>query len=111
MWWGGAAENGWGVAVMQQNATLFMIWFTYDARNQPAWWVMPGGRWTDANTYEGRIHRPFGSAWLDRVFDSGRIQAPDLGPFRLRFESDDRLTLEYSILGRSGQLNLTRQPF
>src|SRR2546423_11717949 len=41
MWWGGAAQNGWGIAVLQQYRSLFAVWFPYDASGAPTWFVMP----------------------------------------------------------------------
>src|SRR5206468_2021643 len=48
MWWGGAAQNGWGLAILQQYRGLFAVWFTYDAAGAPTWLVMPAGDWVDA---------------------------------------------------------------
>jgi len=35
MWWGGAAENGWGVSVVQHRDLLFSVVYAYDAAGQP----------------------------------------------------------------------------
>ena len=111
MWWGGAGQNGWGLAVLQQYRTLFMVWFTYDAAGVPTWYVMPAGAWTDASTYEGRIYRASGSPWLGRAYDASAFRATDVGSFRLRLAGSSAATLEYAIEGRTGMLDLVRQPF
>ena len=111
MWWGGVAQNGWGIAVLQQYRTLFMVWFTYDAAGAPTWFVMPQGSWMDATTYEGRILRTTGAPWLGRAYDPSRFSSVDVGSYRLRLEGTGAATLGYSIEGRSGMLELTRQPF
>jgi len=111
MWWGGAAQNGWGIAVLQQFRTLFSVWFTYDAAGAPTWYVMPQGSWMDASTYDGRIYRAEGSPWLGRVYDPSRFRTVDVGSFRFRLTGDSTATFHYSIEGRSGMLELTRQPF
>jgi hypothetical protein len=111
MWWGGPAQNGWGIAVLQQYRTLFMVWFTYDASGAPTWYVMPQGSWVDGSTYEGRIYRTAGSPWLGRAYDPTRFQTVDVGSYRFRIEGADRATLGYNLEGRSGMLELTRQPF
>ncbi len=110
MWWGGANQNGWGVAILQQGDTLFNVWFTYDATGAPTWFVMPGGHWTSANTYEGSIYRTLGSPWLGRGYDASRLKVFDAGPYRLRFDGDSA-TLDYSVDGRAGSLRLDKQPF
>ena len=111
MWWGGLAQNGWGIAVLQQYRTLFSVWFTYDAAGMPTWYVMPQGSWMDASTYEGRIYRAEGSPWLGKAYDPTRFRTADVGSFRFRLTGESTATLHYSIDGRSGMLELVRQPF
>ena len=110
MWWGGVAQNGWGLAVVQQNASLFVMWFTYDALGLPVWFTMPSGAWTAADTYEGRVYRATGSPWLGRPYDGTLFKPLDVGSYRLRF-SGDTATFEYNVEGRAGALALTRTPF
>ncbi|HSN20605.1 MAG TPA: hypothetical protein VLS49_08005, partial [Usitatibacter sp.] len=110
MWWGGVSQNGWGIAVLQQYRTLFAVWFTYDADGAPVWYVMPSGRWSDAQTWEGRIYRTTGSPWLGRPYDPSLFRTTDVGSFRLRF-SGDTGTFDYSIDGRTGSVPIERQPF
>ena len=111
MWWGGAAQDGWGIAVLQQYRTLFSVWFTYDAAGVPTWYVMPQGSWIDASTYDGRIYRTEGAPWLGKAYDPSRFRTVDVGSFRFRLTGDSTATLSYSVEGRSGMLQLTRQPF
>ena len=110
MWWGGVAQNGWGIAVIQQNASLFTMWYTYDASGAPRWYAMPSGAWTSSDTYEGRVYRTTGSPWLGRAYDASLFRPVDVGAYRLRF-SGDAATFEYSVEGRTGSLALTRTPF
>ena len=111
MWWGGIAQNGWGLAVLQQHRTLFMVWFTYDANGAPAWYVMPQGAWTDDSTYEGRIYRATSSAWLGKVYDPSRFATADVGAFRFRLTGETTATFAYSVEGRSGVVEVGRQGF
>jgi hypothetical protein len=111
MWWGGDAESGWGLAVLQQFATLFSVWFTYDASGAATWYVLPGGTWSDANVHEGRIYRTTGSPWAGRAYDASKLRVFDVGSFRMRFHTDGvAATFDYLIQGRTGRLSLTRQP-
>jgi hypothetical protein len=110
MWWGGAGQNGWGIALLQQYRTLFGVWFTYDAQGAPTWFVMPTGSWTDATTYQGRLFRTTGSAWLGTPYDARAFHASDVGPVRIRF-ANGAATLDYSIDGQAGTLSLSHQPF
>lgn len=110
MWWGGASQDGWGIAVLQQHQSLFAIWFTYDEAGAPTWFVMPSGSWLDATTYAGRIYRPGGSPWLAAPYDPRAFRTADVGSFRMRF-SGDGATFDYTIDGRGGTMPLSRQPF
>jgi hypothetical protein len=110
MWWGGAAQNGWGLAVLQQYRSLFCVWFTYDGSGAPTWFVMPSGYWSDAATWEGRIYRASGSPWLGRAYDPAALDVAEVGAFRIGFTGDNG-TFDYVIEGRRGSLPLTRQPF
>ncbi|MEP7069864.1 MAG: choice-of-anchor U domain-containing protein [Usitatibacter sp.] len=110
MWWGGSAQNGWGVALLHQYATMFMMWFTYDTAGAPTWFVMPGGAWTSAETYEGHVYRTKGSPWAGAVYDASGLKVFDVGTYRVRFTSESA-SFDYTIDGHSGTLALERQPF
>jgi hypothetical protein len=110
MWWGGFAQNGWGIAVLKQHRSLFSVWFTYDAAGAPTWFVMPSGYWSDANTWEGHIYRTTGSPWVGRAYDAGALQVNDVGGFRYKFAIEGA-TFDYIIDGKSGTMALVRQPF
>ncbi len=111
MWWGGAQQNGWGVAVLQQYRTLFAVWYTYDASGAPVWFVMPSGAWSDAQTWEGRVYRTSGSPWLGKAYDASLLKATDVGSVRLRFGADGGATFDYVVEGHTGSIALVRQPF
>lgn len=110
MWWGGPQQNGWGLAVLQQYRTLFVVWFTYDASGAPTWLVVPAGFWSDAQTWEGRAYRTTGSPWLGRAYDKSLLTETDAGVVLLRF-SGDTGTLEYNIDGHGGSIPISRQGF
>jgi len=110
MWWGGVAQNGWGIGLLQQYGALFGVWYTYDAAGAPTWFVMPNGTWSDASTYTGRIYRTTGSPWLGVAYDPNRLGVADVGSFTWRFASD-QATFEYTIDGKAGTMEVVRQPF
>ena len=110
MWWGGAQQNGWGIAVLQQYKSLFGVWFTYDAAGAPTWFVMPAGRWATSDSYEGRLYRTTGSPWAGAQYDAGKLKSFDVGSFRFRF-SGDTATFDYTIDGVPGTMPLVRQGF
>jgi hypothetical protein len=110
LWWGGTAQNGWGITVLQQASTLFGIWFTYDANEDPFWYVMPGGTWTASDTYEGHIYRTTGSPWVGAQYDPTKLQVFDVGTYRIQFTGDNA-SVNYTVDGHTGTLPLVREPF
>ena len=110
MYWGGTSQNGWGIAVLQQNHAFFCVWFTYDDQGKPTWFVMPSGGWADANTWQGNVYTTTGSPWLGKTYDPNALQVTQVGAFQAQFGIEGA-TFNYLINGRSGTLALTRQPF
>lgn len=111
LWWGGERQNGWGIAVLKQFGALFAVWLTYDATGAPTWFAMPAGQWTDASTWEGRVYRTAGSPWAGATYNAAALRVTDVGSFRMRVIGTTGITFEYAIEGRSGTLDLSRQPF
>lgn len=110
MWWGGSAQNGWGISILQQGQSLFSAWFTYNDAGQATWFVMPGGSWTTQDTYEGRIYRTTGSAWAGAAYNPAALVVTDAGTYKLRFTGTTAF-FDYSVDGRTGTMALSRQSF
>jgi hypothetical protein len=111
LWWGGASQNGWGLAIHEQEGTLFIVWFTYDAEGLPTWFVMPGGAWTEVGAYAGSVYRTTGPSWTLQSFDASQVQVSPVGAFELRFASTQKARMDVTIEGRSVSLDLVRQPY
>ncbi len=110
MWWGGQNQNGWGIAILEQFGNLFCVWLTYGEDGKPTWFVMPGGEWQGDASYSGTIHRTAGSAWIERPYDASQLRVTAVGAYTLRFPERDHAFLDYTLDGRSGTLELFRQP-
>ena len=110
LWWGGATQDGWGITIHQQGSTLMSVWYTYNAFGLPTWYVMPGGTWTAADTYEGRLFRTKGSPWLGAPYDAAKLSVTDAGTYRLQFSGPGAI-FTYEADGHSGSIPLVRQPF
>ena len=110
LWWGGSAQNGWGITVLQQASTLFAVWYTYDANGKPMWYVMPGGAWTASDTYEGALYRTTSSPWVGKTYDATKLQVTNAGTFKFQFNGDNA-TFTYSADGHGGSMPLVREPF
>jgi hypothetical protein len=112
MWWGGVAQNGWGLSVLQQGADLFTLWFTYDETGAPTWFVAPAGSWAEARNFRGSLYRTTGSPWLGGAYDPSALRMPMAGWYDLHFNDDATATFTYSLdAAPAVALPLTRIPF
>ena len=110
MWWGGASQNGWGLAVLQQYSTLFGVWFTYDEAGAPTWLVMPAGTWTDAQAWQGTLYRTSSSPWLGHSYDKTALRTTSAGTMRITFGAS-AAHLDIVVDGHSYSAPIERQPF
>ena len=110
MWWGGASQNGWGIAILEQGPTIFPIWYTYDAAGHATWFAVPVGSFTATNHYEGKIYETTGSPWLGATYDPARLHATEAGTFVVDF-AGDTATLTYSVDGHTATVPLVKEPF
>ncbi|HEX6634121.1 MAG TPA: choice-of-anchor U domain-containing protein [Usitatibacter sp.] len=111
MWWGGPAENGWGMSIAQHGSVLFSVIYAYDADGSPIWFVMPGGTWEGPLTsYTGPIYRPQGPPFYAYNPYEFAIGAP-VGTATIAFSDADHAKLSYTIGNSSGEKEITRQLF
>ena len=84
LWWGGMAENGWGLNLAQQGNTLFGVWYTYNAQGEATWLVMPGGAW-EGNAYAGALYRTQATVWLGDAYNANFFVPSLVGSLRVEF--------------------------
>jgi hypothetical protein len=111
LWWGGTAQNGWGVAINQQYRTLFSVWYTYDNTGKTVWYVIPGGAWTSANTYSGAAYRVTSSRWLGTTYNPAAFSPQAVGNVTFTFTDINNAVMTYTVDGITQSKNLSRQPF
>jgi chitinase len=111
LWWGGEAQNGWGVSISQQYRALFAVWYTYDQAGRTTWFVVPGGTWVTANTWSGAAYRTVGSPWLGAAYDAAAFSPLPAGAITFAFGADaGSATMTYDVDGIRGTKVLVRQP-
>jgi hypothetical protein len=110
LWWGGTAQNGWGISVIQHHSILFIVWYTYDDAGVPRWYVMPGGTWTTGLTYEGDIFRTTGTPWFNGPYNEQDLKVFDVGRYKFSIVGPNA-TLDYTIDTHTGTLQLQHEPF
>jgi hypothetical protein len=113
MWWGGAAENGWGVSITHRavSGQQFVALYIYDQNGEPIWVAMPGGVWSENfSVIRGQVYRPSGAP-LDRYSREAFSANASVGEVSLRFVSDQQIEMSYRIDGIAGEKRLQRQSF
>lgn len=98
MWWGGIAENGWGMNIAQHGRTLFPVWYTYSASGTVTWFAVPGGTWS-GNTFTGDIYSTVSSAWLGVPYNVGSFVVTKVGSMSLTFSDQGNATMTYAVDG------------
>jgi hypothetical protein len=98
LWWGGAGESGWGIAISAQEDKLPSMLYVYDAAGKPQWYSLPDGRWDSGHTrYGGSLYGP------------GNVR---VGEATLVFAEDGRSgAMDYLIHGTFGSKPLQRMAF
>jgi hypothetical protein len=110
MWWGGEAENGWGIAINQSATSLFAAWFTYAEDHRPTWFIFQGDSW-NGSAISGSIFRTAGAPMLGRVYDPTALAVSTVGTGTISFAAPDRGTFNYVIDGNAASKPLLKQPF
>lgn len=115
MWWGGNAQNGWGVSITQQYRTLFAAWYTYDANGNVTWYTLPGGTWS-GNTYSGTLATATSSPWLGGIYNPAAFTPVAAGTVSFNFSDANNAVMSYTFTsgpfaGTTETKTLTRQPY
>jgi hypothetical protein len=73
---------------------------------------MPGGTWNAAgDTYSGAMYRTTGPpGWTDLVYDPSLLKVIQAGTYSITFTASGA-TFNYNVDGRTGTLQLVREPF
>ncbi len=96
LWWGGVAENGWGINIAQQGTTLFGVWYTYDNLGNTTWMVLPGGTWQD-NAYSGNLYTTTANAWLGNGYNAASLRVNAVGSLRIEFLNADAALMRVEL--------------
>ena len=108
LWWN-PSESGWGMAIAQQYAVMFLAWYVYDNAGRPVWYVASNCA-VSGNGCSGTLYRTTGPAF-GPTFDSSRIQVFTAGTVSLSFTDANNGTLSYTVNGVSASKTITRQLF
>ncbi len=107
MWWAGEAENGWGVAIAQQDRSLFATWYTYGADGKATWFVMSGGTWV-GTTYSGPLYTAVSSGWLGVPYNAAAFNTQLVGSVSFDFRDASTAKMTYTVNGLNGLSAVTQ---
>ncbi len=115
MWWAGAAQDGWGINLVQQAGIVFGVWYTYGPDGKPTWYVLPTGTWT-GNTYSGTFYSTTGSPWLGVAYNPLQLNVIQSGTLAFNFTTANSATMTYTFTsvpfaGLTQTKTILRQPF
>ena len=106
LWWGGGAEDGWGINFTHEATTLYATWYTFDTDGSPLWFaalMTPSG----PGQYQGELLRstgpPFGTS-----FDSSQVVSRPVGTATLDVTHGNALTWRYRIGATTADKPITR---
>ncbi|MEO8102335.1 MAG: hypothetical protein ABI790_07405, partial [Betaproteobacteria bacterium] len=115
MWWGGSAQDGWGINLVQQRGLVFGVWYTYASDGRSTWYVLPTGSWS-GTTYSGTFYSTTGSSWLGATYNPAQLVATPAGNMSLNFSTPDSANMTYNFIAgpfaaTTQTKALVRQPY
>jgi len=104
--WGNAAENGWGLQIVQRADIMFVTLFVYNPDSTPVWYAAvlnpnSGNNWT------GDLMRT-GGPWFGTLFNPAAVTVNRVGSMTFTPTSGKNAVLSYSINGVSNTRNIER---
>jgi len=87
--WFDPSESGWGLSIVQHdNLNIFGVWFTYDSQGKPTWLFVPGGTWSDPDTFTGPLltARTPPQNFFNSTFDPSVVVKTIVGTATLHFD-------------------------
>jgi uncharacterized protein (DUF1800 family) len=109
IWWN-PNESGWGLTITHHGDNLFAVWYTYDDSGRPLWVVLPGGTFTNATTFTGKLYTTTGSPFIVH-FDPNSTKVQEAGTATLVFNSNNDATFTSTVRGFTQVKHIVRQAF
>ena len=115
IWWGGSAQDGWGINLTQQAGILFGAWYSYGLDGKATWYAITDGTWS-GNTYSGTFISTLSSPWLGAVYNPSLLQSIPTGTLSLNFIDANNALMTYTFTagqyaGTTQTKAIVRQPY
>jgi lysyl endopeptidase len=118
IWWGGAAESGWGIQITQHPSNnIFATWYTYDQSGNQLFIIMSGCDLIPFNgaACGGRLYRTTGTPFNTPTFAGASVTQIGTGTFT--FTDANNAIFDYTIAASASNATtsirkfITRFPF
>ena len=108
LWWN-PNESGWGIAMAQQNANIFLAWYVYDNTGKPVWYVASNCT-VNGSSCSGVLYSTKGPAF-GPTFPPNQIQVITAGSVIVSFIDANNAVLSYTVGNVTATKTITRQIF
>ncbi|HUL94686.1 MAG TPA: hypothetical protein VLT89_01685 [Usitatibacter sp.] len=108
LWWN-PNQSGWGLAITQQYANIFLAWYVYDANGKPVWYVASNCV-VSGSSCSGTLYRTTGPVFATS-FDPTQVQVFTVGSAIVSFVDANNAVLSYIVDGVPATKTITRQIF
>ena len=108
LWWN-PNESGWGMAMAQQGANIFLAWYVYDNTGKPVWYVAPNCT-VSGSSCSGALYSTTGPP-LGPTFDPNLVKVFTAGSVIVSFIDANNAVLSYTVGNVSTSKTITRQLF
>lgn len=111
--WFNPDQEGWGVTITQQNETLFITLFVYDASNNPKWYVGPAtvlvGSSGGSLVFSGPLYETKGPYLGNPNYVESSVQVIQAGQVTFAAAQISNATLTYNVGGVNVSKAIQRQ--
>jgi hypothetical protein len=111
LWWGGGAENGWGLNLIHQNGIIFATLYVYNPDGTPRFYSGSETRATGTNSFSGPLYDTRGTYFGTVPYNAGAFTAAQVGTITLSFSGANAGTLQYNVGGVTVTKSITRFAF
>ena len=110
LWWGGNAEDGWGINLAQQGDLIYLTWYTFDANGKASWLAMLATK-NSPSSYGGGILEVHGSPFDVTPYNPAAKSSQTVGNGTLVFSDANNGTFSFTAKGVSRSIPITRFVF
>ena len=111
LWWAvpAGSESGWGIQLVQRNATIFATMFVYGSDGASAWYVSTMLPAASQFTWSGDLYATTGPWFATVPFDPTKVSVRKVGTMAFAPADIFDATLSYTVDGAAVAKSITRE--